>query len=292
VVDVRCRAHVQSHGTAEPNAAHQIVFVRRGLFTCTGRRGDLVADANQILFFNEGRAHRYAHPLPGGDDCTILALDEECAQGLSERLPGAGAADREGPFPLDQVPSTPRAARRHLELLLTLSSAEEPPALAVQEIVAELLEAATFALHGALATGAAKPAVVSAWGRERVEAAQVILNRSLAAPPSLAELATVLDCSPFHLSRIFRAATGLGLRHYLRRLRCRLAADRLRHGAGDLSDLALDLGFCDHSHFTNTFRREWGAPPSRLLDAVARGEAVMRRPRRDGYGERAGAGAE
>ena len=266
VVDFRCREHVHSHGAAEPNATHQIVFVRRGLFTCTGRHGNLVADANQILFFNEGRAHRYAHPLPGGDDCTILALDEECARGLSERLPD-GNGDRADPFPLDRAPSTPRAARRHLELLVALSSTASPPALAVQEIVVELIEAAALALHAALTAGAAKPAVVSAWGREKVEAAQVALNRSLDAPPSLTELAAALDCSPFHLSRTFRAATGLGLRHYLRRLRCRLAADRLRHGAGDLSDLALDLGFCDHSHFTNTFRREWGVPPSRLMDA-------------------------
>jgi len=141
----------------------------------------------------------------------------------------------------------------------------EPPALAVEEIVVDLLDEATAALRDALRADVDAPPPVSAWARERVEAAQVILNRSPAAPPSLTELAAALDCSPFHLSRIFRAATGLGLRHYLRRLRCRLAADRLRRGADDLTDLALDLGFCDHSHFTNAFRREWGVPPSRLL---------------------------
>jgi AraC-like DNA-binding protein len=73
-----------------------------------------------------------------------------------------------------------------------------------------------------------------------------------------------LGCSPFHLSRIFRLTTGLPLRQYVRRLRIVLAADRLRRGDDDLTSLALDLGFYDHSHFTNTFRREWGVPPSRI----------------------------
>lgn len=268
VVDFRCQAHVHGQGAEEPNTGHQIVFVRRGLFLCTGRRGDVVADPGQILFYNNGWAHRYAHPLPGGDDCTILTLDPECARELSEQLPGDGG--REDPFPLDQALSTSLAARRHLELLATLSSPEGPSTLAVQEIVAELLEAAIAALRAAQDMGTDGPIPVSAWARERVEAARVVLNGSLAAPPSLVELAASLDCSPFHLSRVFRAVTGLRLRHYLRRLRCHLAADCLWRGAGNLTELALDLGFFDHSHFTNTFRREWGVPPSRLLGALDR----------------------
>jgi AraC-like DNA-binding protein len=54
------------------------------------------------------------------------------------------------------------------------------------------------------------------------------------------------------------------MRHYLNRLRARVAADRLVAGARDLTDLALDLGYWDHSHFTNSFRQEWGVPPSRF----------------------------
>lgn len=127
------------------------------------------------------------------------------------------------------------------------------------EAVAELVEESLHALHGAPTT---RPA--SSRRRDMVEAAKLLLNESLAAPPSLVELASALSCSPFHLSRIFLAATGLGMRHYLRRLRCRLAADRLRSGPLDLTELALDLGFYDHSHFTNAFRREWGVPPSRI----------------------------
>lgn len=33
---------------------------------------------------------------------------------------------------------------------------------------------------------------------------------------------------------------------------------------GDLTDIALSFGFSSHSHFTDSFRREFGIPPSRL----------------------------
>jgi len=56
----------------------------------------------------------------------------------------------------------------------------------------------------------------------------------------------------------------LSLRAYSGRLRTVLAAERLLAGAPDLTALALDLGYADHSHFTNAFRREWGLAPSRL----------------------------
>ncbi|MGE5232929.1 MAG: helix-turn-helix domain-containing protein [Acidobacteriota bacterium] len=263
VVDFRCRAHVEAAGDEEPNATHSIVLVRRGVFARSDRDGTLLADANQILFFNQGQPYRYAHPLPGGDDCTILALDAECAWALHERFVWRRTGEARGPFPVGHAPSTPRAARLHLELLAA-SGRAEAPALTAQEVLAELVEESMRALAGVLPWNAGKSSAAARRRRDTVEAAKLILNRCLDAPPSLADLAFALECSPFHLSRIFRAQTGLGLRHYLRRLRARLAAERLAHGARDLTALALDLGFCDHSHFTNAFRCEWGVPPSRL----------------------------
>ena len=92
-----------------------------------------------------------------------------------------------------------------------------------------------------------------------------------AAPPSCiatsrtcpaCRVAEGLACSPFHLSRVFAQVTGLTLRAYCSRLRTRAAAERLTRGSRDLTSLALSLGYADHSHFTNAFRREWGVPPS------------------------------
>jgi AraC-like DNA-binding protein len=136
--------------------------------------------------------------------------------------------------------------------------------LAAQDLLAELVDEAMAALGCATAAHPRRSSRRDARRRDTVEAAKLHLTRAVGCPPSLSELAAALDCSPFHLSRIFRATTGLSLRQYLRRLRAQIAADRLRRGDRDLTSLALELGFYDHSHFTKAFRREWGLPPSQV----------------------------
>jgi len=263
VDDFRCRACVAPRGAEEPNATHSIVLVRRGLFLRESRDGTVVGDANRVLFFNRGEGYRYAHPLAGGDDCTIVALEDEGVWRLVEAAELAADTAR-GPFRSGDAPAERRTVERHRELLLALTA--RAPALVTQEIVLELVEAALCTLRG----GDAGTRPLSSSQRELVEEACLRLHRACAAPPSLTELAAALGCSPFHLSRLFRAGTGLGLRQYVRRLRARLAAERLRRGACDLSELALELGFCDHAHFTNSFRAEWGVAPSRLTGRAGR----------------------
>lgn len=38
--------------------------------------------------------------------------------------------------------------------------------------------------------------------------------------------------------------------------------EQLENSSGDLTELALDLGYSSHSHFTVTFRRTFGISPS------------------------------
>jgi len=98
--------------------------------------------------------------------------------------------------------------------------------------------------------------------RDLTEATKLAINEMLEALPSLDGLARDFACSPFHLSRVFHQTTGMSLRRYVSRLRVEVAAHRLATGASNLTELALELGFADHSHFTNSFRREWGCSPS------------------------------
>jgi transcriptional regulator GlxA family with amidase domain len=80
----------------------------------------------------------------------------------------------------------------------------------------------------------------------------------------LSTVAEAVGSSPFHLSRIFKRATGRSVTEYRTALRVRFAIDRLAGGDDDLSRLALEAGFYDHAHMTNTFRRSLGSPPSHL----------------------------
>ena len=275
MVDFRCRAHVEPLGPEEPNATHGIVFVRGGVFRRVHRGQELLADANHLLFFNAGEGYRYAHPLPGGDACTILSLDGPRALELvAARAPG-DAQRPEWPFRHGHALNTARAARLLYELIALADG--DASGLSVEDTVAELADAA---LASAYASRGPARARTSPAGRRRrrdlAEAAKVCLNQHGGGPLALGALAARLGCSPFHLSRTFRAEAGISLRRYAARLRALRAAELLREGPRDLTALALTLGYADHSHFTNTFRREWGVPPSRFrAQARAAGKIVQ-----------------
>jgi AraC-like DNA-binding protein len=59
----------------------------------------------------------------------------------------------------------------------------------------------------------------------------------------------------------------VSLHQYLTQLRLARALVELPH-AGDLTSLALDLGFSSHSHFTFAFRRAFGCTPSQFREAA------------------------
>jgi AraC-like DNA-binding protein len=82
-------------------------------------------------------------------------------------------------------------------------------------------------------------------------------------------VAAAVGASPFHLSRVFKRATGQSLTEYRTALRVRFAIDQIADGADDLSRLAVEAGFYDHAHMTNTFRRRLGSPPSVLRTWLA-----------------------
>jgi AraC family transcriptional regulator len=266
VVDFRCRAHVEPLGPEEPNPTHGIVLVRKGVFRRMQGRETLVADANHVLFFNAGEPYRYSHPLPGGDDCTILAVDGPRALELVAHHAPRDAERPETPFRIGHGLSSPRAVRLQYELLGLVRRGAA--ALALEDVVAELADETVGAAYRTRGVSVRSewPSTPARRRCELVEAAKLAVNERLESLPSLGELARALGCSPFHLSRTFHRTAGVSLRRYVVRLRTRLAAERLVGQAHGLTELALDLGYADHSHFTNAFREEWGLPPSRFRE--------------------------
>ena len=113
-----------------------------------------------------------------------------------------------------------------------------------------------------------------------VEHAKSELNRSATIRVALTDLSRTLGVSPFHLCRIFKSRTGQTLHQYQLTVRLRMALERLGEADIDLSRLAQELGFANHSHFTNAVRRRFGATPSALRQLL-RARQVHRGPNAD-----------
>ena len=276
VVDFRCQAHVEPAGPETRHRTSGIVFVRRGVFRWIRERDEFLADPTSILFFNQSEPCRFAHPVAGGDDCTILTLDTPRALELVARHAPGDAENAEVPFRFAYGACSSRAAWLHCELL---ARTRQGSPLAIEDVLAELTDEA---MRAGCRSQARPPRVESRAGtarrrhRDLTEAAKVLLNERIQSPPSLRELALRLGCSPFHLSRTFHRTVGISLRQYHARLRARIAAQALARGARDLTELALELGYTDHSHFTKAFRGEWGLPPSKFRSGL--GSPAEKRP--------------
>ncbi len=78
---------------------------------------------------------------------------------------------------------------------------------------------------------------------------------------TLGDVARVVGTSPFHLARLFRAATGWSVVRYLRMRRLSRAAAALAEGATEILPIALSSGYGSHEAFTRAFREAFGLPP-------------------------------
>jgi len=97
--------------------------------------------------------------------------------------------------------------------------------------------------------------------RDRVEAVQAVLRRNIAEAPALEAIAREVGCSPFYLSRTFSKETGQTIPQYLRQLRMEKAADLLRTGRYNVTEVALEVGYNSLSHFSQTFHQTFGCCP-------------------------------
>ncbi len=78
------------------------------------------------------------------------------------------------------------------------------------------------------------------------------------------ELAHLMGCSEYHLSRMFPFITGQGLAHYIRRRRMSQAALDL-HKDSDLLQIAIRYGYSSVDSLSRAFREIHGTSPAAVL---------------------------
>ena len=87
------------------------------------------------------------------------------------------------------------------------------------------------------------------------------LHKNYAAPITLADLVKRSRISQAHFERRFSKILGCSPIEYLVRIRIRAARDLLEQTDRTITDIALAVGFYDHSHFTKTFKQLLSCTP-------------------------------
>lgn len=107
-------------------------------------------------------------------------------------------------------------------------------------------------------------------GQDRVDRVIALLKASLAEPPTLEALGRQVGCSPFYLSRIFSQQMGKTISQYLRQLRMEKAAELLRAGKLNVTQVAMEVGYSSSSHFSTAFHETYGCCPGLYPLPIAR----------------------
>ncbi|MGE8553767.1 MAG: helix-turn-helix domain-containing protein [Chryseobacterium jejuense] len=94
-----------------------------------------------------------------------------------------------------------------------------------------------------------------------------ILHESFTEKLSLIELSTVLNIHPIHLSRDFQKYFHCNLGEYLRKLKLNKSLELLTKQAS-LTDIAIECGFADQSHFIRCFKENIGVTPLKFRNLL------------------------
>jgi AraC-like DNA-binding protein len=256
--DVVCRGECRHRSAEECSDATHLVFPYRGVYVRhSGRNGDAVAEANQVLFFNAAESYRVSHPVAGGDASLDLVIDEPLLRELApkEQMRAAGVpAFRRPRLRIDPRAQALAALLRH----------------GLSRGVAETLEAETTALtlvRRALGERTSHAAGASPGRQKLVDRAKLALSADLARRWTLADVAAEVGVSPVYLTQVFQQVEAVPLYRYQLRLRLARALHLLGH-YDDLTTLGMDLGFSSHSHFSAAFRKAYGRTPAEFQRAV------------------------
>jgi AraC family transcriptional regulator len=224
-----------------PASAHFVVFPRNQTIIEHAGGAKFVSSPAVAPLYNRGQEYRRRRLSEDGDFCDWFAIAPDTLREI------AGGGD-ERPLRAPFVPVHPREYLRQRAVVEHLLSGGSD-ALFVEEtmllVLRRLLGHAVVLRCAGLAHDAA-----------------ALLARTFAENHALPAIAARLGTTPFHLARTFRKGMGVTLHQHRLTLRLHASLEMLRDSREEIGDIALALGFADHSHFTVSFRRRFGLAPS------------------------------
>jgi len=259
--EFRCAVdHPQFHGGG-PQTCPYVVFPRSSVRLLHEHWRPEVSTPNVVSLYNAGDSYERRAVSAEGDHCDWIAL----APGLLRDIAACDIdSGRYFARPLVPVGAAVYAAQRIL--FTALNEDAGMPLLAVESQVVSLVQKV---LASARPTGVlAEQRVSPALARRQidiVEQTKTILAQRFGDAVSLSDVAGAVHCSPGYLCRSFKRLTGTTLHAYQQQLRLRASLHDLVAARGDVAAVALQLGFASHSHFSEVFRRQFGATPTQFL---------------------------
>jgi AraC-like DNA-binding protein len=241
-----------------PIEQHCFVFPRTSVVIEPEGSRAFVADPTIVTLYNQHQLYRRRPVSPEGDRCDWFGVDVRVLRDALAIFDRA-AAEHDLPIQFSHAPIDASTYLQQRQVFMRIASGEADSLFAEEAVVGllDLVLAAAYSQPRAQPLGRGRGAAQS-----HVDAAQHVIGRRFSEPLTIGVIARAAGCSAYYLCRTFRRLTGRSLHDYREQIRLRTALERLDAGESDLTRLALDLGYCSHSHFTASFHAAFHRPPS------------------------------
>jgi AraC-like DNA-binding protein len=221
------------------------------------RHNHYQARAGQVVLINPGEPHTGQAATAAGWTYRTMYPDVALLQEAAHQLRGQAQDVPFFPEPVirdDYLAHLVSELHASLERLATPLERQERLLWTFAQLVARHADARP------------RPSPFSKIGNERQAVLQVrqFLEESYSQNILLEQLAQLTNLSQFHLLRVFRQEVGLPPHLYLTQVRIRRAKVLLALGL-PISQVALETGFTDQSHFTRHFKHNVGVTPGQYL---------------------------
>jgi AraC-like DNA-binding protein len=247
-----------------PTPGHSIFFPRTATWALPQGRARYLCDPAVVSFWSRGQVCLREPAASQAVDGEFFGFSPELGEEVVAHADPGAASSSGWLFRHQAVRVDPRLFLRQRRLAAAIQAGSIEREQAVESIVCLASDCI------ALAAGQPRPSPVTGRrDRELVEAVRLRVAADPAARPGLAAMACDVGVGVVTLCTTFRRVTGRSIHAYRLDLRLQLALECLERSTGDLSDVALELGFDSHSHFTLRFRERFGQAPSRVRADLA-----------------------
>jgi AraC-like DNA-binding protein len=263
--EYRCPTDHPQFAGGGPEKCPFIVFSQSSVRLVPSRGMPEVCTPNTVNFLDVGDSYERRPVSKEGAICDWVALAPALLREIAEDVDPV-SADR-GPHIFDRAvaPISPKIFLAQRTFFNSLQRDPNISLLAIEEsaiqLVTRVLDDTAKFSRKQIARKAKSHRLAAVRRREMVEETKCILAREYWDNISIAKLAERVHCSPGYLSRSFTRLSGFTLHSYQQQLRLRAALQLIPEARFNGAGIASQLGFANHSHLSDVFKRQFGITP-------------------------------
>lgn len=243
----------------------ELFTVLQGKMKLSTNRGEYIVSAGEGVFLNSNTMHMY-EPVPGYE--AIITGEVFLADILSGGVHSvfhqkyiAPVLENEALDTLILHPSSPL----HRQMIAHLRASQDAADLGdygYELTVRNHLSEVWLQIAKNAPEPTAEQKRRGDAGSERIKKMMLYIREHYGDKISLSDIASSAGISDRECLRCFQNNLSTTPFTYLLRYRCRIAADRLKHSADPVTEIAYSCGFSGPSYFGKIFRQEMGCSPS------------------------------